>query len=387
MHSLESGNCAVVSLPKFVPTGFRQALRRYAERPRGPREWHCLTGEILPGQSLTSWLWEQWHGETEHSSPPHLTVGKLLEQLFERSGGIWEMPSLDTIPPAEWPKFLDDYQRTLQTIPRLHRNVLVVVVEGSPALSCLLQRNQPQLTFHAYIKQPTRLDMLLFLSQVATVSRVGKTLAVERELVIHSAVALYPTDPESALRFLEQGILAQCSIVEQVKEEQKQRGWIDVGMPIDDVSRWLAGFVGYVDGKAEFHLCTPQEANLEARIRQALWLAQARVLLPWLEYQRWQILHKPELKQFLKQALEKEPYRKEYENGNVVIIGEAERLEPAHILHLLRKKHKPRAVSTSFLASAKLHGQLEILVLCRNDLSHLSPLEADKITWLLDAGW
>lgn len=388
VRDLEEGNCAVVYLPRYAPPDFRRALRRQAERPHSPREWHFLNNEISSEQPLVSWLWEQWHSNTGQPCPLHLTIKQLLSVDFADSGGIWELPSLGEIPPLHWLKFLDDYQREIHSLLRVRRNVLVLVVEDSPVLSCLSYRSQAQLVFHTYKMQPSKLDMLLFLNQQVPAIGAPQFKPEERELRIHSAAALYPTDPLAAIEQAENGSLNPAIIIGQIREQQKQRDWLEEIAPQDENSRWVMGMVSYVDGQIEHHLGAPHEAPLEARIRQALWLAQVRVLLPWMEYQRWRLLHKPELKRYLQRELEREPFHKKFEGGHEVNVTEPEKLEPSHILSVIKRKHpSPHPLSTSLLKSERLHRQLAILIECRNALSHLSPLSEQLLVTLLDAGW
>ena len=385
VRDLEAGYCAVVGLPKYSPPAFRLALRRAAERPYAPREWHRLSTPPLPGQPLPAWLWEQWHDCEARPCPPNLTVGELLAQPFERMGSVWELPELTNTPAAEWLKFLDDYQQALPQVAQINRNVLLVVVEEPAALNQLPRRNQPQLTFHQYRLQPTRLDMLLFLSQQLPPATEMRLTPLARELRIYTAAALFATDPTAALQQAETNLLDPGSLGQQLTQQQIERCWNETPAPIDQEAAWAGGWLAYVNGQPEQPLCAPHPAPLLTRIQQALWLGQMRVLLPWLEQRRWQLLHQPELKGYLQRTLQKRPFIKQFEqNGEMqeTAIQEPEKLEIGQLLTVI-SWHRLEAGRAGLLNNPDLRRQLELLRDCRNDLSHLSPLGEARLINLL----
>lgn len=374
VRALEGGQCVVVGLPEYAPPLLRRALRRAAEHPAAPREWRSLSTQPLPHQPLAEWLWECWHPGTE--CPPQLTVARLMAEPFANEGSIWELPALPGVALAEWQKFLDDYERALRQVGQLRRNVLVLVVEEAATLCQLPRRDQPCLVYCRYQQQATRLDMLLYLSQLLPTA-TGEA-ALVRELRIQTAAALCPADPVLAACLAEAETCEPAALAAQATAWQQQRGWLPPAEP-DQLAAWAKGQLGYADGQPEWHLCAPQAAALNARIRQARWLAQVRVLLPWLEQQRWRLLHHPELRRYYEKEL---PYRKEF--GEVVIeITEVEQLEPTQMLILLRTNHAPQSNAPNLLRSQALHDQLALLRDCRNELSHLVPLAESRVGELL----
>ncbi|WP_156109376.1 hypothetical protein [Hymenobacter sp. APR13] len=316
-----------------------------------------------------------------------MTTAQLLAKPFDRAGGIWELPDVSGCAPAEWLKFLQNYQQALQQVSRLHRNVLLVVVEDSFGLTQLPRRNQPQLAFHRYQQQLTQLDMLLFLSRVAPKA----DSAIERELYIHTVAALFPADAECALALLQEMPLTPEQITEFLEARQRERSWCSTTeLPAtnsDDA--WSRGVDCYVDSRPIRHICAPAVASLAACVRQAQWLAQVRVLLPWIEQQRWQLLHNTELRHYLRTQLQETPYEKKFgeePNMRVVKVSDPDRLEPAQMLYVLQRRHRPREGATTYLKSTKLHRKLETLLECRNEISHLSPLSENQIVSLLTVG-
>lgn len=383
VRDLESGLCAVVSLPEYGPPDFRQAVKRVAQRPNAQRDWYRITELPLPDQSLAEWLWEQWLPSEDNPCPPNLTVAKLLAQPSIPSGAICELPSLKQVNLTKWLRFMGDYQQALQQIARQYRIVLLVVVEEGASLTQLPRLDQPQLTFHRYQQQATRLDMLLFLTQ-ALRPTVPLNTPIERELRINCAAALFPTDPVLALQSAESGPFDPSALQVELENQQRQRGWPSQPTPTNGSpdSDWAHGLVGYADGQPEIHLCAPHAGSLTSRIRRSLWLAQVRVLLPWMEQQRWRLLHIPDVKRYLRSELQSRPYEKQFDGRPTIIIQEPEKLEFAHILAVICRRHKPQA-NAGYLKSSRLHNQLELLRDRRNDLSHLSPLTEYQVVELL----
>lgn len=379
---LRRGQCVIVRLPAHAPPGLAASVREWIDGNGSRARWQMLSPP--PASQPAHWLWQVWCPDIP--CPNVLTTAQLLDQAAP--AGIYEL----CLPPANpanetatcaiaWLSFLNTYAQASQHIATLERGVFLVILD-TPSVQRAVPKSEPLLTVLRYEKQATALDLLFFLTSQRRAVAAPNARSLAEQLCVQTAAALFPTDPLCAAWVVQQPdpLLSPEGILAQLHIWRAARAWPLAFAPDTELT-WAHGLQAEVDGERHTHLvATPDLTALKIRIEQALWLAQVRVVLPWLEQERRRLITQPEIFSYLSAKLAATPYVSEFAPD--AQITDPMYLELGPLCRLL-----PRwpAADHVIRDPEKLLDYAHLLRMCRNDLSHLQPIETTRLRQLLES--
>jgi len=368
---MAGGKSVVIGLPPHAPAQLLENLRRQPQPGFGANSWQLLEPPTLPKHlSPAEWLAQKWQLLQDKPHPEGISAQELARSTDFPVG---RRIVLQEIAECDWPKwvdFLDNYSNQAQQFPSPQRTVFCCVVRSPVILMRLEHLRQAHIRVHLYQNCCSHLDLMLFATE-HTGAMAGMPPLLQ-EIHQELAAILFRTDPVAAIRTMTLPAPQVSDLQTIIEDICLERGWSNeafkANMP--PIAEWANG---WTNTYSQQHLVwqhpgTPHTNSPQQWAEMAVWQAQARVLLPWLEQQRRIILRdsafRAVLAGFLPHLVDEK--RNKYKHA----VDELE-LGELHFLlceaRLAEKKWGP------------LKNRLKRLKEYRNNLSHLKPLSWSEI--------
>ena len=363
---MANGKNVIVGLPPHAPTHLLEHLHRQPQPGIGANSWQFLSPPILTKHlSPAEWLWQHWKLNQDGPCPKGFSAQDLAQRPDFPLG---QRVVLQDIEQEEWPRwfdFLDNYANQAQQTSLLRRTVFCCLVRSPAVLATHSQLRQAHARVHLYQNCCSQLDAQLFVSGNlnAAVQQSGRS-ALALEIRHELAAILFRNDPVAALRVAEMPEPQLSDLQEIIEDTRKTKGWTESKRPTP-AEEWAHGWTDTFTQPIWRHPGAPYANSPRQWAEMALWQAQIRVLLPWLEQHRRELLRIPALQAALASKL---PYTST-ESRDPVTKYKIDTLELGEMHYLLEGCATLRA----------LRGKVYKLKKCRNELSHLRPLHWSTI--------
>ncbi len=356
---LNDGVNVVLSIPQTVPGGLRAALR---SRCQNYRTFSSIDFSLEHAEPMDC-LYERYARDApvdEIRSARGLTG----EQTFQRRV-LWVDGDESCWP--QWRDFLMRYQDACRSVTLADRTLVCLALNGSPARASSVPEDVALV--HRRLQGVTSdFDMLLYVNHLVdnvspedprpTVARLQRDLKVQA--VAHLAV----WDPDLVGPLLRQPLDEILESQEVLKEYATSRGWAGLDHR-DPETLWRHGAAQKLGGRWEVHSALLALRDESRILQKRLWAAELKVLLPWIEGERHDLLdaYGDRLK---------EPLEEDY-MGSINLRD----LEIGKISHFLARVAKPGEAQTL----SYVYGLAKL----RNALAHHEPIRAIHLTSVLDS--
>jgi hypothetical protein len=366
---MAGGKSVVIGLPPHAPAQMLESLRRQPQPGFGANSWQQLEPLALPAHlSPAEWLAQKWQLLQDK---PH--ADGISAQELARSAGfpVGRRVVLQEMAESDWPKwvaFLDNYTNQAQQFPSPQRTVFCCVVRSPAILIHLEKLRQAHTRVHLYQNCCSRLDSLLFATEHmdGMASKPPLLQEIQQEL----AAILFRTDPAAAMEVIKLAVPQATDLQNIIENICQERGWTDAAFAnnLPPVQEWAHGWTDTYSPHQLIwhHPGTPHTNSSQQWAEMAVWQAQARVLLPWLEQQRRKTLRNPALQAALKAHLPHTPLTPDAPRKYQV-----DELELGEICYLLNRINR--------IHWFKVIKQLDDLKYIRHELSHLRSLTWGEI--------
>ena len=333
-RSLNDGVSVIVRFPGTIPLGFQDAIIKDVrgldfvrfECTRSPFEGLCK--KYAPSVSSNT--------------------GTLYE-LCEHDGFRGKLIWLDSLHPKvwqQWQEFLTKYAQVNRLMPSLGRTLFVVPLEGEPPEEP--PKNDVTMTTHDWSGVLDEMDLLFW----ANDHLLQKGVSYPQRILLATTIAYISSwDFDIAMRLLDEEPRVILSPCEMLRSVAKEKGWT----PHTSVDWQL----GTASKSGIEHAALAALEDPPRIIQSRLWRAQAAVLLPHIESQRFNIVRN-NMSKFQGALQDKNPLDVE--------LSELERSVWSH-------------------AYCKVHNNVKYLRDARNDLAHLRPLEPKKALKLMQSNY
>lgn len=295
-------------------------------------------------------------------------IEKKIKNLWESTSFQAQVFLLENLPEDsidEWISFLLEYQHYLQNLDLLSRSVFILPTFGDTNLKLPCSDNC--LTVIKYQDRISDLDLELFFTHNLNYNSPPTLISK----LICSILTQLGNDEESFCRFL----LAQSESnvfkpIEILKQYAKLKGWEKYkfkaieNLKTDEESLYLSAGILYLrDKRLTYHSAFLGLYDKTTELDRRIWTGQVKILFPFVEIIRQQLLAK------LRDAgILTVPHRKKTTSGYIEILNYYD-LEIGDILYQLNLS-KNRHHALYF----KLNKLVEVLKEIRDSVSHLNPI-------------
>ncbi len=356
---LNDGKNVVLSNPERVPDGLRAALR---SRCQNYRTFSSIDFSLEHAEPMDC-LYERYARDApvdELRSARGLTE----EQTFQRRV-IWVDGDESCWP--QWRDFLIRYQEACRSVALADRSLVCLALKGCSARAGSVPEDVA-LVHRRHQGVTSDFDMLLYVNHLVddvspedprpTVTRL------RRELKVQAVAHLAAWDPDLVGPLLRQPLAEILESQDTLKEYATSRGWADFDNG-DPRALWRHGAAEKLGGRWEVHSALLALRGESRILQKRLWAAELKVLLPWIEGERHDLLDT------YGDRLEV-PLEEEY-MGSISIRD----LEIGKISHFLARVARPSETQTL----SYVYGLAKL----RNALAHHEPIRAMHLTSVLDS--
>ena len=262
-NSLRDGSSVVICFPSAVPEGFDDAL---LDNLGNALEVRRLTATVSPLEDLS----RQYARHPSHVN----SISDLCDDPDFR--GL--LVRLDNLNEGNWPAwrdFLGRYAQTSRSRHLLGRSLFLV-----PLARCAAFEPPPTdvaLTHRTWDSILDDVDLLLFASERLR-QRSGDTLL--RSLLANIVARVASWDFDTAAALLAKGDRTILDPTEFLRAIARRKGWT-ADTPLD----WQ---LGTESRSGVAHAARAALDNPPSEVNRRLWSAQLSVLLPWIEYRRYE---------------------------------------------------------------------------------------------------
>ena len=303
---LAGGRHVVVGLPPHTPPDLLTHLTHHVKPGLDARTWQFpAVPHLAENQSPAEWLWHYWKQGQVDQCPFDLTPQQLARQPDLPVGKRVVLAGLQQEDWPQWWKFLVEYAQQAQQTNALRRIVFCLVVEDPQILAILPSQQESHYRIHRYDGRCNQLDAQLYVTnQLAKPTNSGPmTLVMEIQLEL--AALLFRSDPAAAMQVAglhNPDAYALQMVVESIVTSRQWPAAIPkTARSLDE--QWANGWIDQRHARAWRHPGAPHAITPRQRAEMALWQAQVRVLLPWIEQRRRELLAEPAVNRFLKSKL------------------------------------------------------------------------------------
>jgi hypothetical protein len=272
---LRQGKSVVLQTPKLLPAGFSKTLR---ERVREYFHWEVVDCEThcIPEQ-FTAFI-DRQSGARPSAAP--------TPSLYDRPGfggkGYW----LDGVPLdcwKDWSAFLgmfahDSRQRELD------RSVFVVQGNASHSLT---QGEDVLLVARQWDAQVSTSDALLYAYQILS---PACAIGIRGDLRATLCAELALWDFELCGELSRLGLSCLTEPGEFLLSYARSRSWHELPADAPDEVLWNEGIVHEIDGRRRLHSAYLAVRRQKSELKRRVWQAELKVLFPFLEEKRVQIV-------------------------------------------------------------------------------------------------
>lgn len=378
---LAAGRHVVVGLPPHTPPGLLPHLAHHARPGVDARAWQFPPApHLAQDQSPAEWLWHYWkQGQPDDQCPFDLTPQQLARQADLPVG---KRVVLTGLLPADWPQwlsFLVEYAQQAQQTTALRRTLFCLVVEDPHILADLPTRQDSQYRIHRYDGRCGQLDAHLYVAAHLLKPANAGPLSLVEEIQQELAALLFRTDPAAAVQVAELPTPDAYALQAVVESIAAGRQWPPAAPKpaLGLTEQWAHGWIDQRHARAWRHPGAPHAITPRQRAEMALWQAQVRVLLPWIEQRRREVLVEPAVDKFLKGKLPRTFERQHWKGdatNRTYHKEQVDRLELGFITELFWEgRHE-------LDAGLRLRRQkFEALKTHRDQLSHLKTLSWQEV--------
>ena len=381
---LEAGRHVVVGLPPHTPSQLLNHLIHYSQPGLDIRSWQYVSPpQLADDQSPAEWMWHYWKQGQDDPCPFDLTPQELARRTDLPVGKRVVLSNLLPVDWQKWWDFLWDYASQAQQTNSLRRNLFCLLVEDPAVLACLPTKQESQFRVHCYDGRCSRLDMQLYVAAHNGGSTSDAPLTLIEEIRQELAALLFQTDPDAALEVAKLPTPEAFALQSIVENVATKRQWstdvhkITAGTAVE----WAHGWIDQRHPRAWRHPGAPHAIAPHQRAEMALWQAQVRVLLPWIEQRRRELLCEQPVRTFLKGKLPHQ-FERDWKTTQAELHytkDQVDSLELGFILELFSEKWDKMDAGQK--ASIR---KFKALKAGRDNLSHLKPMSWQEIEALLD---
>lgn len=380
---LAAGRHVVVGLPPHTPPHLLTHLKNHFQPRLDARSWQAPPPpQLAENQSPAEWMWSYWKQGQADLCPFDLTPQDLARRTDLPVG---KRVILTNMLPADWPKwweFLASYAQQAQHTNALRRTLFCILVEDPEILTRLPTTQESQYRIHRYDGSCSRLDMQLYVAAHHAIAAGEAPISLVEEIRYELAALLFRTDPDAALQVAALAKPEVFALQALVKDVAANRQW-PAAVPKPAASsdqEWAYGWIDQRHARAWRHPGAPHAIVPLQRAKMALWQAQVRVLLPWIEQRRRELVCEPLISTFLKGKLPHtfdRSYWKGSQDDLTYTKEQVDSLELGFIIDLFNKQTSLDAI----LKSNKR--KFRSLKDARDKLSHLKSLSWQEVDTLL----
>ncbi len=274
-EEFRDGRNLILALPEHLPSGLEQAVRT-AFDPTGMIEW---VGMAVDDRPPLSQLFERFASDT---APDLLrNISTLSQQDGFQGRVIWLREIGSTW--GAWRSFLTEYGHLCQSLSRFERTLFGVEAIGEPALT--LPVENVCLSAHRWSGVVDPLDSQVYATGLL---RSRRFPAVQKALVAAMLAAVASWDPIVSERLAEEPLEILLRPHAVLREIGRERGWC---CPTPDSEHaWALGLRDNFGGRTLWHSSVLAANPSDREIERRIWGAQVRVLLPYVEECRHELL-------------------------------------------------------------------------------------------------
>ena len=381
---LAAGRHVVVGLPPHTPPRLLDHLKTYSQAGPDARSWQSPpTPQLGEEQSPAEWMWQYWKQGQDDQCPFDLTPQELAKQTDLPVGKRVVITNLLLNDWQKWWDFLLGYAQQAQQTNSLRRTLFCLLIDDPEVLARLPTNQESQFRIHRYDGRCSRLDMQLYVAAHNREATREVPQPLVEEIQQELAALLFRTDPDAALKvaeLLKPEAFALQTIVEGVAAN---RNW-PVTVPkviLSPTEEWAYGWTDECHSRTWRHPGAPHAIAPRHRAEMALWQAQVRVLLPWIEQRRRELVCEPTTRKFLKGKLPKtfdRPYWKGDQDDLTYTKEQVDGLELGFVTDLFKNNLNPLDAGLKGCKRKFYH-----LKEARDKLSHLKTLSWQEVERLL----
>lgn len=336
---LLAGRSVVLRLPLRLPDGLRNTLRCKVEQ--NPLWYWTSIGVVPDSPDPVSLLSERF--ATNDSQVVHDTRSLVASGTL--SGKVIWVDGLDIDTWARWEDFIHAYCSFCKDVDLLDRGLFVLSCMGPVAESP--PTSDVALGVHTFRGTVGNLDMLLWIAGALEGSGHSP---LERQIRISVASELAGVDPDLGLELVGLTLETLFEPYDYLSKQAAVLAMTDLKHP-----KWSEGMMDDIDGVECPHVLYLAAVGATGRrtIRQRVWSGQLRILFPWLERARIELLGEIEPLLCL-------PF-----NTGFGEITDKYELEIGHIFFQVKNR-----------VDRELRRHMGILMEIRNALAHLEPVSA-----------
>jgi hypothetical protein len=338
---------------------------------------------LAENQSPAEWMWHYWKQGQADLCPFDLTPQDLARQTDLPVGKRVVISNVTPVDWSKWRDFLAGYAQQAQHTNALRRNLFCLFIEDPEILTRLPNTQESQYRIHRYDGYCNRLDMQLYVSSHAATLASAVPLSLVEEIRQELAALLFRTDPDAALQVAALAKPEALDLQAIVQNVATNRQWsVTVPKPaaVPD-QEWAYGWIDQRHAQAWRHPGAPHPIVPRQRVEMALWQAQIRVVLPWIEQRRRELVCEPPVSTFLKGKLPytfNRPFWKGSLDDLTFSKEQVDYLELGFIIDLF---YENRAVLDATLK--RFYQKFRTLKDVRDRLSHLKTLNWAEVDNLL----
>jgi hypothetical protein len=209
------------------------------------------------------------------------TAATLLQQEGFQGRVVW-LHGLGSLWSA-WREFLTEYGHACQSVSRFERALFGVAVEGDTALA--LPVENLCLSVRRWSGVVELLDAQIYAAELIRSRRLP---AVHKALAVAILAALAAWDPAVCERLAEESWESLLQPQPVLREIGRQRGW--EGPAPDGERAWAMGWRDTFGSRTMWHASVLAANPADREIERRVWGAQVRVLLPYVEECRHELI-------------------------------------------------------------------------------------------------
>lgn len=278
-QDLRNGKNIVLCLPEYHPNDLLRALRRTYDENQAI-SWVNISlsdNEIDPVEFLCRYFDLEIHPET------FMNANILCEKL----GFIKGIIILDGFTQRNWgpwKDFLSDYEHALRSKAKETRTPFIVFIKGDIALDPPHQ--EVALSIRKWDGVVDLVDMLAYTSHLLPDSNMPSLL---RQVALYTVAELAMWDPLLAINLVRQDLNTILNPLEYLTELAVERDWKEINLDVKSAS-WCFGASAVFEDRIKLHTLALASNGYTDEIKQRLWSAQVKVLLPFVEDRRGEII-------------------------------------------------------------------------------------------------
>jgi hypothetical protein len=187
---------------------------------------------------------------------------------------------------APWEIFINEYQVACGSQDPILRTLFIIILSGDIALNPPCE--DTQLAHHRWQGCVDSFDMLLYAADLLAKRHLS---ILSRHLTVNLCAQLALWDREVCRRLTGESFGDILQPHKTLKDIAQERAWCDPNVDVEK-DGWRKGMVQMFDGKKQIHSAFLAGKERYSELNRRMWSAQVKVLFPYIEEQRMQLLHR-----------------------------------------------------------------------------------------------